>query len=130
MHGLLREILIPYEMDGVGRYEIDGEDVPVGERSATPIALVIHELATNAVKYGALSAADGMIRIKTRKDGDHVTISWQEVGGPAIDHAPVHSGFGSQLSEISISDQLGGTLERRWETSGLTVKMTIRLAHL
>ncbi len=130
MHGLLREILIPYEMDGVGRYTIDGEDVPVGERSATPIALVIHELATNAVKYGALSTADGMIRIKTKKDGDHVTISWQEVGGPAIDHAPVHSGFGSQLSEISISDQLGGTLERRWEATGLTVQMTIRLAHL
>jgi PAS domain S-box-containing protein len=130
LHGLLREILRPYEIDGVGRYQINGDDVPIGERSATPIALVIHELATNAVKYGALSISSGLIRIEIQLQGEQVLISWVEEGGPVIDKIPVHAGFGTQLSEISIANQLGGTIERSWHQNGLKVNMMVRLAHL
>lgn len=130
MHGLLSEILCPYDIDGVGRYEIAGDDAPIGERSATPIALVVHELATNAVKYGALSNANGQVRISTRKQGEEFVIVWAELGGPHLNGSPEHQGFGTQLSEISISNQLGGTIERRWKPEGLEVVMTVRLAHL
>ena len=129
-HGLLREILSPYEIDSEPRYDVVGEDVPVGDRSATPIALVIHELATNAIKYGALSSAGGRVHIETRLEGEDVTISWHELGGLPITGAPTHTGFGTQLSEISIADQLGGTIDRIWENEGLKVAMRIRVAHL
>lgn len=130
LHGLLREILSPYEIDSEPRYDVVGEDVPVGDRSATPIALVIHELATNAIKYGALSSAGGRVHIETRLDGEDVTISWQELGGLPITGIPTHTGFGTQLSEISIADQLGGTIDRIWENDGLKVVMRVRVAHL
>jgi PAS domain S-box-containing protein len=130
MHGLLTEILSPYDIDGVGRYEIAGDDVPIGERSATPIALVVHELATNAVKYGALSSPGGRVIISTKRLGDEFRMSWLEKGGPRLDSRPEHQGFGTQLSEISITNQLGGTIERVWNSEGLEVIMTIRLAHL
>jgi PAS domain S-box-containing protein len=130
MHGLLTEILSPYDIEGVGRYEIVGDDVPIGERSATPIALVVHELGTNAVKYGALSRAGGRVLISTQQLGDKFMISWLETGGPLLEGAPEHQGFGTQLSEISIANQLGGTIERRWHRDGLEVIMIVRLAHL
>jgi PAS domain S-box-containing protein len=130
LHGLLSEILSPYEIDGRPRYEIDGDDVPVSDRSATPIALVVHELATNAVKYGALSALNGRITIKTFQEHDNVVIEWNETGGPLILAEPNNSGFGSQLSEISVADQLGGLIERRWESEGLKVKITVEVARL
>jgi len=58
--------------------------VPVGERSATPIALVIHELATNAVKYGALAVPGGEVDIMTETDKDAIIITWTERGGPPV----------------------------------------------
>lgn len=130
LHGLLAEILQPYEIDGKQRCEIAGEDVPVSDRSATPLALVMHELATNAVKYGALSAADGKILIRTQRNGDKVSLSWTERGGPEISGIPDQSGFGTQLSEISIADQLGGIIEREWDRSGLRVTMTVEANYL
>ncbi len=130
LHGLLTEILQPYEIDRNARYRVSGDDVPVGERSATPIALVIHELATNAVKYGALSSATGRIAITTTREADEVIIEWSEEGGPTLPKTPGQAGFGAQLSEISISDQLGGTIERHWHPEGLKVSMRVRADRL
>jgi PAS domain S-box-containing protein len=130
LHGLLREILTPYEMDGSPRYTVEGADIPVSDRSATPIALVVHELATNAVKYGALSSASGIITISTACQDDNVIIEWQETGGPPVPAPPSITGFGTQLSEISIADQLGGVIERHWKTEGLYVKIEVSAARL
>jgi len=130
MHGLLREILKPYEIDGKARCNISGGDVPVGERSATPIALVIHELATNAVKYGALAVPGGEVDIMTETDKDAIIITWTERGGPPVAVAPENTGFGTQLSEIGISSQLGGSIIRYWNPQGLKVVMTVPSAHL
>jgi PAS domain S-box-containing protein len=130
LHGLLREILQPYEINGNARYRVGGDDVPVGERSATPIALVIHELATNAVKYGALSSATGRIAISTTREADDVVIEWREEGGPTVPEIPGQAGFGAQLSEISITDQLGGAIERHWHPEGLKVIMRVRADRL
>ena len=130
LHGLLDEILKPYEMDGKSRYNIVGVDADVGERSATPIALVIHELATNAMKYGALATPEGQVHLKTDNCDGQVIISWIETGGLEISSAPEHSGFGTQLSEIGIISQLGGEIERFWNPSGLKVVMKVPAAHL
>jgi PAS domain S-box-containing protein len=130
LHGLLDEILKPYEMDGRARCEIAGTDVAIGERSATPLALVIHELATNAMKYGALATQQGKVEIDTRRHGDDVIMSWVETGGPHVDGPPERSGFGTQLSEIGITSQLGGQIRRFWNASGLKVVMTMPVAHL
>lgn len=130
MHGLLGEILKPYEINGNVRCNISGVDVPVGERSATPIALVIHELATNAVKYGALAVEGGEVDIVTEADDNAVTITWIEHDGPPVAAIPQHTGFGTQLSEIGISSQLGGKITRDWNSHGLKVMMTVPSAHL
>jgi PAS domain S-box-containing protein len=130
LHGLLNEILKPYEIDGVARCVVLGEDVAVGERSATPIALVIHELATNAMKYGALASLHGQVEITTHKDGDNIVMSWTETGGPPVTGSPDRTGFGTQLSEIGITSQLGGRIERFWDRSGLKVQMTLPTTYL
>ena len=130
LHGMLVELLIPYRTQNDGGISITGEDVRIDERSATPIALVVHELATNAVKYGALSAADGTVTIITSIDADNVIISWREIGGPQVSGPPSQTGFGTQLSDISIQDQLGGRIERKWHSNGLEVILTIAASRL
>lgn len=130
LQGMLTELLSPYREDDGVRITISGEDVRIDERSATPIALVIHELATNAVKYGALSATGGTVTVVTANDDATVSIIWLERGGPVVSAPPETSGFGTQLSDISIGDQLGGKIERRWHADGLEVKLTIDAARL
>jgi PAS domain S-box-containing protein len=130
LHGLLNEILKPYELEGMARYKICGADVNVGERSATPVALVIHELATNAMKYGALATLNGQVQIETEIGENEVVISWKETGGLPVLSVPERSGFGTQLSEIGITNQLGGQIQRFWNSTGLKVVMTVPKAHL
>lgn len=130
LHGMLTELLSPYREQDDARISISGEDVRIDERSATPIALVIHELATNAVKYGALSATQGRVEVITGIADAVVTIGWKELGGPSVSAAPAQSGFGTQLSDISIEDQLGGKIERNWKANGLEVTLSIDAARL
>ena len=124
-HGVLREILSPYPALSEARIAIDGEDVAIDDRGATPFALLVHELATNATKYGALSMPEGRIDIVTRTNGEQFEMRWQERGGPPIDTPPEGVGFGTKLTELSIVQQLGGTIDRQWPREGLT--MTIRV---
>jgi two-component sensor histidine kinase len=130
LHGLLSELMSPYDHAEGRRYAISGQDVAVGDRSATPLALLIHELATNAVKYGALSEGKGRIAISTELRGDQVVIIWSESDGPTVTSPPAQTGFGTQLSDISIVSQLGGALDRAWNPEGLKVTISIPKAHL
>ncbi len=130
LHGLLAELMTPYDRADARQYTIAGDDTPVSDRSATPIALLVHELATNAVKYGALSMTTGMVDIHTAIEGEDIIIEWTETGGPTISRAPAANGFGTELSDISIVSQLGGTLERDWRKSGLRVRITVPKAYL
>ena len=130
LHGMLAELLSPYRGVAGERIQISGEDIPIDERSATPIALVIHELATNAVKYGALSDYDGSVEITISQNQDNVVVNWKETGGPPVTGPPSREGFGTQLSDISIQDQLGGKIERRWLAGGLEVTLTIAASRL
>jgi len=117
--GLLDALLSPYQ-DGTGRrIAIQGDDVAVDDRSATPLALFFHELATNAAKYGALSDGNGQVHIRIR-DGGEVELEWSETGGPLVGGSG-RPGFGSSLVELSIGRQLGGKLNYQWRKEGLRV---------
>ncbi len=130
LHGMLAELLIPYRGADGERISIGGEDIRIDERSATPIALVFHELATNAVKYGALSDYEGKVEITTASEDESVVIRWKEHGGPPVTKPTDEGGFGTQLSDISINDQLGGKLDRHWHKDGLEVVLTIKTERL
>ena len=121
LHGLLAELFAPYQREA-GGVRVAGDDVSVDDRSATPLALMFHELATNATKYGALSADAGLVDVTIASDAQRVTIDWREQGGPAVMPAG-EAGFGSQLMELSAVRQLGGTVTRDWDAAGLHVRL-------
>ena len=126
LFGILREMLHPYPALDDGRISFTGDDVPIDDRGATPLALVFHELATNAAKYGGLSTADGRIDITSERQGDDLVVKWAERGGPPVSGVPSRSGFGTRLVDMSVIQQLNGSIERRWGTEGLTVTLTVQ----
>jgi PAS domain S-box-containing protein len=125
LHGILLGILSPYPAMDDGRITIAGPDVRVDDRGATPLALLVHELATNAMKYGSLSVPSGCVRITTDAIAGTLHLSWRETGGPRIDEPPTRQGFGSKLSELSIVQQLGGSIKREWRPEGLVVDVAV-----
>ncbi|HET9429083.1 MAG TPA: PAS domain-containing protein [Allosphingosinicella sp.] len=122
---LLRQLMGPYPALDEGRLIIEGDDMPVDDRGATPVGLIFHELATNAAKYGALSRPEGKVRIASSVEGGQIRLTWQERDGPPIRSEPKLSGFGTRLTEISVVQQLGGTIQREWRPEGLLVCMTL-----
>lgn len=127
---LLSEIFASYPAFSEKRLQISGGDIAVSDRAATPIALVFHELATNSMKYGALAADDGRVELKISRDENMASFKWTETGGPAIATPPTHSGFGSKLVEMSVTQQLGGTLEKQWLPTGLQIDMKVQASRL
>lgn len=128
---LVRTIFEPYD-DATKRERISrsGPEIVVGATAVTSLALALHESATNAVKYGALSDPDGTIRITWQIQGDDLRLDWEEGGGPALAAAPHAQGFGSVLTERSIRHQLGGKIEYDWQRSGLRLRVTVPLDRL
>lgn len=129
---LLSILLAPYDDLGAfkGRIRVAVERTGVGEASATGIALVIHELATNSLKYGALSAPTGTLDISSTTAGEHIVLTWLERGGPAVQPPEGPSGFGSQLLKRSIAGQLGGSIDYDWSEGGLIVTLRINRSRL
>ena len=128
--GLLEEIFRPYPAFDEGRIVLRGDDAPIDDRGATPVALAFHELATNAAKYGALSTADGHVAVELRRLGETLRICWEESGGPPIDGPPTRTGFGTRLSELSVGQQLGGVMRREWRPAGLRLEIDVEIARL
>jgi PAS domain S-box-containing protein len=126
---LCQAVIEPYRQGDANRVIIEGSSVRVGSNTTTSLALVLHELATNAAKYGCLSNAEGRLSIQWTVHDDMVDLLWMESGGPLV-KAPDFEGFGTQLSQRSIAGQLGGTLEREWRPEGLRVHMTLPLSRL
>lgn len=127
LHGLILEILAPY---GDDRVSVTGANPGIDDRSATPLALLIHELATNAAKYGALSSNEGRIVVTTEERDGCVRLEWCEEGGPPVSHVPDHEGFGTRLIDLSAVRQLGAKLERDWRAEGLSITLEIAAAAL
>lgn len=101
----------------------------VGEGAATTLALVIHELATNSVKCGALSSDEGTLDVSAALDGDDIEIVGMERGGPAVEPSKVN-GYGSRLVARSITGQLNGAIDYAWEPEGLIVTLTMKVSKL
>jgi len=116
--GLLEQLLSAYQSEAQ-RIRITGGDFRIDDRSATPLALSFHELATNAAKYGALSTLDGHVAVDISEAGDDVVIAWTESGGPQVKSTPTVEGFGSRLIALSMTNQLGGKLSYDWKPEGL-----------
>lgn len=130
LHGLLGEILSAYPALGEGRLTVTGDDPDIDDRSATPIALVFHELATNSAKYGALSSEIGTVAIEIAQAGDDVRVHWIEQHGPQVQGEPGDTGFGTRLVQLAVTQQLAGSIERYWLVEGLRVDMRISASRL
>ncbi|MDF0488809.1 HWE histidine kinase domain-containing protein [Sphingomonas sp. H39-1-10] len=128
---LIAVLLAPYDLGGFkGRIRVAVERMGVGEKAATALALVIHELATNAMKYGALSVPEGTLDVSSTSEGDDIVLTWLEHGGPEV-HAPDDArGFGSKLVQRSVTHQLGGTITYDWAETGLIVTIRMNRARL
>lgn len=131
---LLRRVLSPYvEMgsDNSGeRLILDGPAVPLGARTVTTFALILHELATNAAKYGALSVEEGHLRVTWQCVRDVLTLKWDESGGPALTAPPQSEGFGTVISNHCVRGQFGGTVSRKWHLNGLSVELSVPMERL
>ncbi len=103
--------------------------LPAG--AAQPFAMAVHELCTNAVKYGALSVQSGRVGITWELDGGpagRLRFRWAEEGGPPVEKAPERGGFGTRVLDGTVRGQLGGAVSLAWEASGLVCEIEIPLA--
>lgn len=128
LHTLIRTITSPYETrgDGAMRVAIIGPDLPLSGSPITSLALLLHEFATNAAKYGALSTAGGEVHINCRDGIDQFEIDWAETGGPKLTEAPRAEGFGNLITRSTIEKQFGGSLTHQWRSDGLVIQMVVR----
>ncbi|MBB5753296.1 sensor histidine kinase [Prosthecomicrobium pneumaticum] len=107
----------------------EGPPVSLRPDAAQNIGLALHELTTNAAKYGALSVADGRIAIRWRLEGDRFVLRWEERGGPPVEPAS-RRGFGVTLLERTVGQALDGTVSVSFEDSGLVCEIVIPASHL
>lgn len=122
LRSLIGTLLEPYASEE--RIRIEGDDLEVGGKAISNIALLVHELATNAAKYGALSSAEGRLDVDIRRNGEEIRLIWRETGGP--EPSPTkEQGFGSRL-ERGLATSLGAEILRDWQPTGLVV--TVRLS--
>ena len=125
---LFAVLLAPYDDSGAfaGRIRVAVPRMGVGEKAAQTLALVIHELATNSLKHGALSVEEGVLDVSSRSDERDVFVVWAETGGPAVADAPSMGGFGSKLLTRALADHLGGSIAYDWQAPGLVVTLQLR----
>lgn len=124
LQDILARILLPYG----SHFEIGGPDIRLGEHATNNVALVFHELATNAAKHGALGMDDGLVSVRWTQNDDGILVDWQETGGPAAD-TPGKQGFGSTLVKSTLAS-LGAEITHHWDIDGLRVVIKAPLAKL
>ncbi len=128
-HISLRELveaeLEPYGTDAPGRFAITGPAVTLPSAQALALGLTLNELATNALKYGALSVAAGRLDVSWRRDGQHLVLEWRESDGPMVKGAALES-FGSRLLKRLVEGQLGGSLHRQLSSTGVSCFIDFR----
>ncbi len=130
---LIRTIVRPHEGpagDRISRFCIEGPPIHCGDHAKNGVALAFHELATNAVKYGALKVQDGRVDIDWHQKDGKLVIRWIERDGPQIEMPPTTSGFGSTLAQGMIVRQFNGSLDCDWRSEGLAVTITLPVERL
>jgi PAS domain S-box-containing protein len=128
VHGALE----PYLLDG-SRIHLDIEDLPIRSEFALTLTLALHELATNAAKYGALSSATGRVRLTARIEpgerGQEFALDWEEEGGPPV-QPPTYAGFGTSMLGKAMEYQHQGRTELIWREAGLLCHLRLPLAEI
>jgi two-component sensor histidine kinase len=118
---------------GGPRAELEGPAVTIAATAVQPLAMALHELATNATKYGALSRPEGLLTLRwefVEGPGARLRLTWQERGGPPVEQPPTDSGFGARVLQATVARQLGGRLALRWDRAGLTCEMDLSAARI
>lgn len=124
---LLTVLLAPYDDLGAfsGRIRVSVPRMSVGEAATTIFALVVHELATNSLKYGALSVDTGTLDVSCSAHDEAVTVVWTESGGPKVAAPERPAGYGSRLVERSVTGQLNGSIIYDWAEDGVIVTLHV-----
>lgn len=123
---LVMDELKPYYPGGTSRGNIEGPDLTLKPQSAQLIAMVLHELTTNAVKYGALSVPTGTVRVEwSRTVNGNLLLRWIETGGPPVG-PPTRQGFGFRVLQRALSAQFSGELRFDWRPDGLACEIEVQ----
>ena len=120
------EVVRPYEGEAGSRTELDGPEVRLSPGLALSLSMILHELGTNAAKYGALSKPTGRVSLTWQRQDSHLHIVWRETGGPSV-RPPERRGFGSRLIERGLSAELGGTAWIDYRPEGVVCEVNARL---
>ena len=129
LRALLEGELVPFRSEG-HCVILEGPPVMLPSGAAQPLAMAAHELATNALKHGGLSAPTGSVSVSWRVQGGMpgtLRLRWAEVGGPPVAGPPTRRGFGSRVLDGTIRGQLGGRVSLTWESTGLVCEMDVPL---
>jgi PAS domain S-box-containing protein len=121
---LINDELAPYTTPTFERVAMAGKSVSLDPSTAQALALALHELATNAAKYGGLSSLSGGVRVAWGINGAKLELSWEEFGGPSVDDK-TDGGFGLRVITASVESQLGGTVRFDWRSDGLRCIISI-----
>lgn len=124
LHRLVEEEFAPYRASGNERVRAGGPIVLLPPATAQTIALALHELATNAAKYGALSVDPGYVDLSWRTEAEKLELVWTESGGPQIS-PPERRGYGSRAIVAGIERQLGGLVNFDWQADGLRCTLCV-----
>jgi two-component sensor histidine kinase len=125
LHSLVTQELAPFIQDGETRARIDGPNLLLEPSTAQTIAVTLHELATNAAKYGSLSVPNGHVQVEWSRAADgRLVIRWTETGGPSVT-PPTNRGFGTRVMDGMIRRQLKGEMRFDWHAEGLTCEIAI-----
>ena len=125
LHDLVAKILTPYQEEGRERVILSGPIIQVPRNAVTPVGLMLHELATNAVKYGALSHSGGKVTIAWERVGDRLQLTWTEEGGPKVTE-PEASGMGSRMMD-AVLRTIGASIDYDWPPTGLSATLEMGL---
>jgi two-component sensor histidine kinase len=125
LDGLIRTVMRVHDDGGASRVSLDGAPIGCGPHATNSIALIIHELATNAAKYGALSRPDGHVKISWQREGEHLLLAWRETGGPPVLPKHDRSGFGTTLVARTVERQFRGRVDYDWTPAGLSLDLSL-----
>jgi len=129
---LLTVLLAPYDDPAAfsGRIRVSVPRMSVGEAATTIFALIVHELATNSLKYGALSVDTGTLDVSCTTQEAAVTVVWTESGGPKVTSPKAMAGYGSRLIDRSVTGHLRGSITYDWAEDGVIVTLKVDPARL
>jgi two-component sensor histidine kinase len=122
---VVAEVLLPFRDAEHDRFELSGSEVEIDGKNAAALALALHELSTNAVKYGALSTQAGRVTILWGREGDVAFLNWQESGGPRIDANPTWSGFGTRMLSRRLFNDGEGSIIHEFRPDGVYCRISI-----